>query len=247
MGCRISVAFWDSVSDQPKGGQVQSARNWQNWNTHTQKSGGNGCVTTGVTEMKRKEAIVIVWLLLALNNKVKGTWSQFYHLRGRLIFQEEFDFLNTSRWQHIITAWRGGNNEFEYYTDRPENRYNIFHQFLTALIRSTLYANFCFQSYVRDGVLHIRPTLTADRFGQDFLYNGTLDLWPEGCNVNYNGGCVAYVHTFFENILFILFSKHYSCARLYIRFFLHRQSTIDHQNVRRRHHQSHSVGPDAHD
>ncbi|KAK4020527.1 hypothetical protein OUZ56_002493 [Daphnia magna] len=117
--------------------------------------------------MKRKEAIVIVWLLLALNNKVKGTWSQFYHLRGRLIFQEEFDFLNTSRWQHIITAWRGGNNEFEYYTDRPEN------------------------SYVRDGVLHIRPTLTADRFGQDFLYNGTLDLWPEGCNVNYNGGCVA--------------------------------------------------------
>lgn len=49
-------------------------------------------------------------------------------------------------------------------------------------------------SYVENGVLHIRPTLTADRFGEDFLYNGTLDLWPEGCNINYNGGCVAYVH-----------------------------------------------------
>lgn len=46
-------------------------------------------------------------------------------------------------------------------------------------------------SYVRDGVLHIRPTLTADRFGEDFLYNGTLDLRPEGCNIDYNGGCVA--------------------------------------------------------
>lgn len=78
-------------------------------------------------KMKGKEAVVIVWLLLVLvNNKVKGTWSQFYHQRGRLIFQEEFDFLNTSRWQHIITAWRGGNNEFEYYTDRPENRYFLF-------------------------------------------------------------------------------------------------------------------------
>jgi len=48
-------------------------------------------------------------------------------------------------------------------------------------------------SYVRDGVLYIKPTLTADRFGEDFLFNGTLDLRPEGCNVNYNGGCVASV------------------------------------------------------
>jgi hypothetical protein len=76
--------------------------------------------------MEGKDAVVIVWfylLVVLASNQVKGTWSQFYHLRGRLIFQEEFDTLNTSRWQHIITAWRGGNNEFEYYTNRPENRY----------------------------------------------------------------------------------------------------------------------------
>jgi len=96
-----------------------------------------------------------------------GLWSDFYHYRGNLIFQDEFNSFNTSRWQHIITTWRGGNDEFEYYTDRSEN------------------------SYVRDGVLYIKPTLTADRFGEDFLYNGTLDLRPEGCNVNYNGGCIA--------------------------------------------------------
>lgn len=53
---------------------------------------------------------------------------------------------------------------------------------------------FFFWSYVKNGVLHIKPTFTADRFGQDFLYNGTLDLWPEGCNVNYLNGCVAWVH-----------------------------------------------------
>lgn len=73
--------------------------------------------------MKRKEVVIVsLALLLLVVGKVKGTWSQFYQLRGRLIFQEEFDSLNRSRWQHIVTTWRGGNNEFEYYTDRPENR-----------------------------------------------------------------------------------------------------------------------------
>ena len=74
--------------------------------------------------MKRKEVVTSVVILLAVIvvGKVKGNWSQFYQMRGRLIFQEEFDTLNRSRWQHIVTAWRGGNNEFEYYTDRPENR-----------------------------------------------------------------------------------------------------------------------------
>lgn len=105
-------------------------------------------------------------------------------------------------------------------------------------------------SYVRDGVLHIRPTLTADRFGQDFLYNGTLDLWPEGCNVNYNGGCVAYVgHFYFQNIhmhasmysflfLVLLFSKIFCWVT-----FKHHPSF---QEFRRRHHQPYSVRPDAH-
>ena len=37
---------------------------------------------------------------------------------------------------------------------------------------------------VRDGVLYIKPTLTADRLSKDFLYNGELDLNQGGCNVN---------------------------------------------------------------
>ena len=42
--------------------------------------------------------------------------------RGPLIWTEEFDSLNYGTWTHLITGWRGGNNEFQYYTNRPENR-----------------------------------------------------------------------------------------------------------------------------
>ena len=34
-------------------------------------------------------------------------------------------------------------------------------------------------------MLNIKPTLTSDRFGSAFLYNGTLDLTKEGCNYGY--------------------------------------------------------------
>lgn len=66
--------------------------------------------------------IIVVLLVISIPDSVECRLSEFYRNRGRLIFRDEFDTLNTSVWQHIITAWRGGNNEFEYYTDRPENR-----------------------------------------------------------------------------------------------------------------------------
>lgn len=68
--------------------------------------------------------------------------------------------------------------------------------------------NFIFlYSFVKDGVLHIRPTLTADRFGEDFLYEGTLDLWPEGCNAYADSnGCVVYVPEFAVSFFFFFFN-----------------------------------------
>jgi beta-glucanase (GH16 family) len=87
-------------------------------------------------------------------------------LRGSIVWQDEFDAFNKGSWKHLITGWRGGNNEFQYYTDRAEN------------------------SYVRGGILYIKPTLTADRFSEDFLYNGVLDLNQEGCNIDIDNGCV---------------------------------------------------------
>ena len=50
-----------------------------------------------------------------------------------------------------------------------------------------------FFSFVRNGNLFIKPTLTSDRFGEPFLYNGVLDLNKEGCNLNVDGGCVVYL------------------------------------------------------
>ena len=46
-------------------------------------------------------------------------------------------------------------------------------------------------SFVKGGNLYIKPTLTATRFGESFLYNGVLDLNKEGCNLNIDGGCVV--------------------------------------------------------
>lgn len=80
-------------------------------------------------EVKTFISLVMVVVLLLIP-KTSGNLDEFYRLRGRLIFQEEFNSLDKSRWQHVITAWRGGNNEFEYYTDRPENRYKCFTQLL---------------------------------------------------------------------------------------------------------------------
>ncbi len=37
-------------------------------------------------------------------------------------------------------------------------------------------------SFVRNGMLYIKPTLTADRYGDDFLQSGRLDLFKEGCD-----------------------------------------------------------------
>ena len=40
------------------------------------------------------------------------------------------------------------------------------------------------------------PTLTADRFDEAFLYNGTLNLTAEGCNYvgpeGFSSSCVRY-------------------------------------------------------
>jgi hypothetical protein len=43
-------------------------------------------------------------------------------VRGPIIWQDEFEFLDYSKWMHLITAWRGGNNEFQYYHNLTENR-----------------------------------------------------------------------------------------------------------------------------
>ncbi|XP_030852677.1 beta-1,3-glucan-binding protein-like [Strongylocentrotus purpuratus] len=87
-----------------------------------------------------------------------------------LIFQEEFDSLNLDIWEHELTAGGGGNWEFQYYTKNVSN------------------------SYVRDGKLFIKPTLTTDKLGEGSLSSGTLDLWGSSpanlCTGNAWFGCM---------------------------------------------------------
>ncbi|KAJ9598214.1 hypothetical protein L9F63_011097 [Diploptera punctata] len=74
-----------------------------------------------------------------------------------LVWSDEFDTLDESKWNHLVTAWGGGNQEFEYYRNSRTN------------------------SYVKDGVLYIKPTWTSSEYGDDFLYSGSLTI--SGCNM----------------------------------------------------------------
>ena len=87
-----------------------------------------------------------------------------------IILDEEFEKLDFKRWKHDITLGGGGNWEFELYHNNRTN------------------------SYVKNGVLYIKPTLTEDQIGVDNLRNGyTMDLWgqspPEICTGNSFYGC----------------------------------------------------------
>jgi beta-glucanase (GH16 family) len=87
-----------------------------------------------------------------------------------LIFEDNFDTFNMDTWQHEMTAGGGGNWEFQYYTNNRSN------------------------SYVRDGNLFIKPTLTEDKYGAGFVSSGTLDLWggtpASVCTSNAYYGCL---------------------------------------------------------
>ncbi len=71
-----------------------------------------------------------------------------------LIFSDDFTKgFDCSTWKHEITLGGGGNREFQMYINSRNN------------------------SYVKNNILHLKPTLTQDAYGKDFIHNGTMDLW----------------------------------------------------------------------
>lgn len=58
-----------------------------------------------------------------------------------VIFQDDFTTFNFATWEHELTMGGGGNWEFEWYVNNRTN------------------------SYVKEGVLHLLPTLTEDAVG----------------------------------------------------------------------------------
>lgn len=128
----------------------------------------NFCHSCGVNMMGRKIFFVVHLIVSLRCAKIinQNSCSNY----PCLIFDEEFVDLDYSTWTHMRSAAETGNQEFQYYTNNRTN------------------------SFVRDGVLYLKPTLTTDRYGQDdFLTSGTLDLWGrtgDTCTSNLdNIGC----------------------------------------------------------
>lgn len=89
---------------------------------------------------------------------------------SKLVFEDNFDFLDFTKWRHDITLAGGGNWEFQIYDNN----------------RST--------TFTKDGVLNIKPVLTEDKIGQQFVRAGyTYELWggspADECTGNFFYGC----------------------------------------------------------
>lgn len=95
--------------------------------------------------------------------------AQFEEPEEKLVFQDDFDKFDLKVWKHEITAGGGGNWEFEYYTNNRSN------------------------SYVKDSILYIKPTLTSDRFSGEDLLTAELNIWGSDpanlCTGNAFYGC----------------------------------------------------------
>jgi len=89
---------------------------------------------------------------------------------AKLVFQDDFDTLDFTKWRHDITLAGGGNWEFQVYDNN----------------RST--------TFTKDGVLNIKPVLTEDKIGAQAVRTGyTYDLWggspADQCTGNFFYGC----------------------------------------------------------
>ncbi|PSN52726.1 hypothetical protein C0J52_06148 [Blattella germanica] len=75
--------------------------------------------------------------------------------QGQLIFEEDFNTLDSKKWAHDVKISGSPDFEFVAYTSDPGN------------------------SYVHDGILHVKPILTTEVYGENFVNQGNLQL--NGC------------------------------------------------------------------
>jgi beta-glucanase (GH16 family) len=94
-----------------------------------------------------------------------GTHAPRNFCSGDLIFEDNFDSVDQSKWRHDVTMWGGGNYEFQWYVNERSNTFS------------------------RGGNLHIKPTYTADVFGENFVFWGRAIIPPEECTNSDNWGC----------------------------------------------------------
>uniref|UniRef100_A0A8W8N356 Beta-1,3-glucan-binding protein n=1 Tax=Magallana gigas TaxID=29159 RepID=A0A8W8N356_MAGGI len=95
--------------------------------------------------------------------------GQFRSLRQTVVFRDDFNHFNKGHFTTEVSAWGGGNGEFQVYTPETANLYTA------------------------NGYLYLKPTLTVDHhsFNEGTLYNGNMDvrgIWHT-CTNGVNNGC----------------------------------------------------------
>lgn len=95
---------------------------------------------------------------------VSGTKAPRHVCSGQLIFEDDFEQFDETKWQHLSTLSGGRVSEFQWYVNHPET------------------------SFTQNGSLHIRPRLTSDYYDEEFLSSGRVIIPPNECtNSAYNG------------------------------------------------------------
>lgn len=97
--------------------------------------------------------------------RVSGSHAPSEICSRKLIFSENFDKLDESKWQHERTLGGGGNGEFQWYVKSRDS------------------------SFTKNGILHIKPRLTSDYYGEDFLSKGEITIPELECTNPDNDGC----------------------------------------------------------
>lgn len=85
----------------------------------------------------------------------------------RLVFEDEFNDneVDDSKWKFEQTLTGGSDWQFQWFVKDNEN------------------------AFIRDGILHIQPTLTADKFGEQELFKKKIRISREDCTSSMNYGC----------------------------------------------------------
>jgi len=96
----------------------------------------------------------------------------------------------------IVIKWPSLISETSVSFLSSNNRFSYSQCFLFQNWEFEIYNNNRSNSFVRDGKLYIKPTLTTDKYGEDFLANGVLNL---------QGGSPADEYVHFIIYLFRLF------------------------------------------
>jgi len=110
-------------------------------------------------------SLSLTWACTPSVTTVSGSRAPQSFCSGQLIFEENFDNLDQGKWKHEMTMSGGGNWEFQWYVNDRSN------------------------SYTTGGNLHIKPTFTADIYGEAFLTSGRVVIPPEVCTQEWHYGC----------------------------------------------------------